>query len=514
MLYDEDGVMIDTQTEQDYANDMQYEMIDSATLAQMQEDEFDFYDDYENDEYGYDFADDISDRSYDDYEQENDMQLDTQQSKEQDNEFTEQIEQDLQKQAIKVLTEKLTETNINLSTEAMADLTAQIITSATNETLQNIINNGEKEAEYANNPTNNINIESESSKDKEQSDGKLQDSKAIETISLIKEEIERDESIQEKENTAINAINDFQNNFKDIDNLIYDEKEKEKATNTLFLVKSEIKKRDETLGDKELVSITAMKDFKQRYSAINTYLDKEKELNQAFEKMQETDLEGSKVAKFANAIGKGAVAVAKGTGKFAVAVAKETKDLIIGKGQDHELDLAKESDDLNKALDNIVKTHSLADFVRALYTLDKALYQMGEAQEKPADKPLMKEMLNDLEKGKPLTKETAEKALEEMQNSKEKLDNFILQREKELNNKQALEKTIEKYNAEKSMDKKTEYATNINDRLKYIDEYLPSFKENEKNTLEKAKDTLKKHEHEKSMVKQKDLGFMGKGRER
>lgn len=55
---------------------------------------------------------------------------------------------------------------------------------------------------------------------------------------------------------------------------------------------------------------------------------------------------------------------------------------------------------------------------------------MGEAQEKPADKPLMKEMLNDLEKGKPLTKETAEKALEEMQNSKEKLDNFILQREK------------------------------------------------------------------------------------
>lgn len=54
--------------------------------------------------------------------------------------------------------------------------------------------------------------------------------------------------------------------------------------------------------------------------------------------------EGSKVAKFANAIGKGAVAVAK-----------ETKDLIIGKGQDHELDLAKESDDLNKALDNIVK---------------------------------------------------------------------------------------------------------------------------------------------------------------
>lgn len=213
--------------------------------------------------------------------------------------------------------------------------------------------------------------------------------------------------------------------------------------------------------------------------------------------------EGSKVAKFANAIGKGAVAVAK-----------ETKDLIIGKGQDHELDLAKESDDLNKALDNIVKTHSLADFVRALYTLDKALYQMGEAQEKPADKPLMKEMLNDLEKGKPLTKETAEKALEEMQNSKEKLDNFILQREKELNNKQALEKTIEKYNAEKSMNKKTEYATNINDRLKYIDEYLPSFKENEKNTLEKAKDTLKKHEHEKSMVKQKDLGFMGKGRER
>lgn len=498
MLYDEDGVMIDTQTEQDYANDMQYEMIDSATLSQMQEDEFDFYDDYENDEYGYDFADDISDRSYDDYENEPEIEN--------------EVDIQPQNQNIDMETESLEIENIAPIVEN--DIENEVLINAGTEVLQNIINDDEREVQHENNTTNTLNMESETSKDKEQSDEKLQNSEAIETISLIKEEIERDESIQEKESTAINAINDFQNNFKDIDNLIYDEKEKEKATNTLFLVKSEIKRRDETLGDKELVSITAMKDFKQRYSAINTYLDKEKELNQAFEKMQETDLEGSKVAKFANAIGKGAVAVAKGTGKFAVAVAKETKDLIIGKGQDHELDLAKESDDLNKALDNIVKTHSLADFVRALYTLDKALYQMGEAQEKPADKPLMKEMLNDLEKGKPLTKETAEKALEEMQNSKEKLDNFILQREKELNNKQALEKTIEKYNAEKSMDKKTEYATNINDRLKYIDEYLPSFKENEKNTLEKAKDTLKKHEHEKSMVKQKDLGFMGKGRER
>lgn len=510
MLYDEDGVMIDTQTEQDYTNDMQYEMIDSATLAQMQEDEFDFYDDYENDEYGYDFADDISDRSYDDYENEPELEneVDTQPQ-------NQNIDMEAESLEIENIAEQVPQNVIeNIAPIVENDIENEVLINAGTEVLQNIINDDEKEVQHENNPTNNINIESESSKDKEQSDEKLQDSKAIETISLIKEEIERDESIQEKENTAINAINDFQNNFKDIDNLIYDEKEKEKATNTLFLVKSEIKKRDETLGDKELVSITAMKDFKQRYSAINTYLDKEKELNQAFEKMQETDLEGSKVAKFANAIGKGAVAVAKGTGKFAVAVAKETKDLIIGKGQDHELDLAKESDDLNKALDNIVKTHSLADFVRALYTLDKALYQMGEAQKKPADKPLMKEMLNDLEKGKPLTKETAEKALEEMQNSKEKLDNFILQREKELNNKQALEKTIEKYNAEKSMDKKTEYATNINDRLKYIDEYLPSFKENEKNTLEKAKDTLKKHEHEKSIVKQKDLGFMGKGRER
>lgn len=510
MLYDEDGVMIDTQTEQDYANDMQYEMIDSATLAQMQEDEFDFYDDYENDEYGYDFADDISDRSYDDYENEPELEneVDTQPQ-------NQNIDMEAESLEIENIAEQVPQNAIeNIAPIVENDIENEVLINAGTEVLQNIINDDEREVQHENNPTNNINIESESSKDKEQSDEKLQDSEAIETISLIKEEIERDESIQEKENTAINAINDFQNNFKDIDNLIYNEKEKEKATNTLFLVKSEIKKRDETLGDKELVSITAMKDFKQRYSAINTYLDKEKELNQAFEKMQETDLEGSKVAKFANAIGKGAVAVAKGTGKFAVAVAKETKDLIIGKGQDHELDLAKESDDLNKALDNIVKTHSLADFVRALYTLDKALYQMGEAQEKPADKPLMKEMLNDLEKGKPLTKETAEKALEEMQNSKEKLDNFILQREKELNNKQALEKTIEKYNAEKSMDKKTEYATNINDRLKYIDEYLPSFKENEKNTLEKAKDTLKKHEHEKSMVKQKDLGFMGKGRER
>lgn len=508
MLYDEDGVMIDTQTEQDYANDMQYEMIDSATLAQMQEDEFDFYDDYENDEYGYDFADDISDRSYDDYENEPELEneVDTQPQ-------NQNIDMEAESLEIENIAEQVPQNVIeNIAPIVENDIESEVLINAGTEVLQNIINDDEREVQHENNPTNNINIESESSKDKEQSDEKLQDSEAIETISLIKEEIERDESIQEKENTAINAINDFQNNFKDIDNLIYDEKEK--ATNTLFLVKSEIKKRDETLGDKELVSITAMKDFKQRYSAINTYLDKEKELNQAFEKMQETDLERSKVAKFANAIGKGAVAVAKGTGKFAVAVAKETKDLIIGKGQDHELDLAKESDDLNKALDNIVKTHSLADFVRALYTLDKALYQMGEAQEKPADKPLMKEMLNDLEKGKPLTKETAEKALEEMQNSKEKLDNFILQREKELNNKQALEKTIEKYNAEKSMDKKTEYATNINDRLKYIDEYLPSFKENEKNTLEKAKDTLKKHEHEKSMVKQKDLGFMGKGRER
>lgn len=170
------------------------------------------------------------------------------------------------------------------------DIENEVLINAGAEVLQNIINNDEKEAEYANNPTNTLNMESETSKDKEQSDEKLQDSEAIETISLIKEEIERDESIQEKESTAINAINDFQNNFKDIDNLIYDEKEKEKATNTLFLVKSEIKRRDETLGDKELVSITAMKDFKQRYSAINTYLDKEKELNQAFEKMQETDL--------------------------------------------------------------------------------------------------------------------------------------------------------------------------------------------------------------------------------
>lgn len=139
--------------------------------------------------------------------------------------------------------------------------------------------------------------------------------------------------------------------------------------------------------------------------------------------------------------------------------------------------------------------------------LDKALYQMGEAKNKPTDKPLMKEMLNDLEKGKPLTKETAIKALTEMKDSKDKLDTFILQREKELNNKNALEIAIKK---------KEKYATNINDRIKYINENIPSFKNNEVKVLNRAKDTIKKYEQEKSKQIKKNLstGFMSMDRGR
>lgn len=156
----------------------------------------------------------------------------------------------------------------------------------------------------------------------------------------------------------------------------------------------------------------------------------------------------------------------------------------------------------NHTLNNMIKTYSQERIARCLYMLEKTSYQIEATNKKPLDNPIMKELLNNLEQNKPLTKEIGLKVFKQIRNSKDNIEYFIRYKKNEHMIQNEINNEISKYNKTTNIKEKEKCIKELNNIIERINEKgvffnneLNIFKDNKK--VKEATNIIK--EYEKNM---------------
>ncbi|RDU65772.1 hypothetical protein CQA53_05620 [Helicobacter didelphidarum] len=153
------------------------------------------------------------------------------------------------------------------------------------------------------------------------------------------------------------------------------------------------------------------------------------------------------------------------------------------------------SEELEKALDNLTKIRSFADFIRALYILDAALFEMKQASKLPQENPLIKEMSEKMKKGEPMTKESALKALKAISASKNKIENYLKRRQQEKEIAKSLKSDITKYTMTQNNSTKKQLHHNIQKNFNVSLNY-DTFEVRYPKLVNESKELLQTHQKE------------------
>ena len=163
----------------------------------------------------------------------------------------------------------------------------------------------------------------------------------------------------------------------------------------------------------------------------------------------------------------------------------------------------KEKENLDRAFDNLVKTRSFADLMRALYMLDEALHEMKIKSQEPKENKTFKILKKALESGKEMSVEYATIALKAIKESKQTLDSHLQTRAKEKELQSSLKNDTLGYKTSLSEKQKQIYAERMNKNLEYINKELPNFTKHYPNTLNNAKNIIKEHNQIKQQTQER-----------
>ena len=165
------------------------------------------------------------------------------------------------------------------------------------------------------------------------------------------------------------------------------------------------------------------------------------------------------------------------------------------------IEIEKEKENLKKAIENLMKSNSLGDLLRALYILDDALFEVKQRQEKPEQSPLAKLIKKNIEEGKPLTPELGLKIVKGIKNSNDDLSKYINKRNTERELHKEINKDINLYKNTASPKQKDICMERIKGKINHINENEKEFKIRYPKTLEQADKIIKTH---KQQTKSKD----------
>lgn len=170
--------------------------------------------------------------------------------------------------------------------------------------------------------------------------------------------------------------------------------------------------------------------------------------------------------------------------------------------------------DLDKALDNLTKVRSFADFVRAFYTLNEALYQMKESSDIMQSDPFIREMILKANNKESMSKEFCKKCVKVLLKPAKKLHKCYQVRCQEKEIKKTIEDYKHKYEMSNSPFQKKDYAKQISNNLIAAQQYK-KFEIRYPQLVKDSQQLLKEHKKEfgkESLQDKKQEANLGRSR--
>lgn len=159
-----------------------------------------------------------------------------------------------------------------------------------------------------------------------------------------------------------------------------------------------------------------------------------------------------------------------------------------------ETHIDREKNELERAMDGILNARGLIDIIKALYAIEKAMYELNLASKKPDPHKTQEEIKQS--KDKPLTMNFLKESIKKLREGKNKITEFSrnirLQRAfaKELN------KDIQAYELVKDQESKSAYEKRIDKKLIEAREKFPDLQDNFPKMLKNASKILKSSSQE------------------
>lgn len=253
----------------------------------------------------------------------------------------------------------------------------------------------------------------------------------------------------------------------------HEENKENHNNNNLDFLNKKVEKI-ENINDRDNLAYKTKEQFETEFSDINEILSLSNQLDNTLDNNMDNNPNNNK------------------------AETRDTQDL-----NKKPINLEKEKENLDRALDNLVKVRSFADLIRALYMLDEALFAIKDKRERPEKNNVTKLLKDKMKKGAKLTKEYAVMAITEIKNLKGELDDYINTRRKEVEMQKNISSQTKAYKLAISPKQKENHAIQMQKNMEYVNKELPDFRKNYPKTYERATETLKAYEKTKS--KEKDV---------
>lgn len=182
--------------------------------------------------------------------------------------------------------------------------------------------------------------------------------------------------------------------------------------------------------------------------------------------------------------------------KNGVAEPKPTQE---AQEQEQDTDIHREKNELDRAISSIAQTRSLTDILKAIYAIEKALYELKISQKKPSPEACLKQIQDS--KGKPLTMDYLKEGIQKLKSGKDKIQDYAKNLRLQRAFAKGLSKDISMFEMVESKESKSAYIKRIDEKLIQAREKFPNLQENFPKMLKAATEIIQPIERGKNIAK-------------